>query len=214
MPHKEVHVFVFDDLADWEMAYAVAGINNPQLQIIPGRYRVRTVALSEHPVVSMGGIRIVPDLALDLLAPGDSAMLVLPGGMPWAARSNGEAIDVARRFLAAGVPVAAICAATLALARAGLLDARRHTSNSRDYLAASGYRGGALYDEAPAVTDGDLITAPGNAAIDFARHIFQRLGLYTPAVLDAWYGLHKTGRPEYFATLMQAAGAGSGAVAE
>lgn len=42
MKQQDVHVFVFDDLADWEMAYAVAGINNPQFQIAPGRYRIRT----------------------------------------------------------------------------------------------------------------------------------------------------------------------------
>ena len=206
MQQHDVHVFVFDDLADWEMAYAVTGINNPQLQASPGHYRVRTVALGERPVVSMGGIRIVPDVALERISPRDSAMLILPGGMPWAFGQNTQAIDVARRFLDAGVPVAGICAATLALARAGLLDERRHTSNSADYLAASGYRGAALYEDAPAVTDGELITAPGTAPIDFARHIFVRLGLYPLAVLDAWYGLHKTGKPEYFAALMRAAG--------
>ena len=206
MHEHDVHVFVFDGLADWEMAYAAAGINSPQLQTAPGRYRLRTVALAERPVVSMGGIRIVPDVALERISPDDSAMLILPGGMPWASGQNTQAIDVARRYLDAGVPVAAICAATLALARAGLLDERRHTSNSADYLAASGYRGAALYADAPAVTDGDVITAPGTAPIDFARHIFARLGLYPPAVLDAWYGLHKTGKPEYFAALMRAAG--------
>lgn len=207
MKQQDVHVFVFDDLADWEMAYAVAGINNPQFQIVPGRYRIRTVALQVRPILTMGGIRIAPDGTLDQLSPHDSAMLILPGGMPWALGKNTDAVELARRFLDAGVPVAAICAATLALARAGLLDHRRHTSNTPDFLASSQYRGGSLYEEAPAVTDGDLITAPGTAAIDFARHIFQRLSLYTPAVLDAWYGLHKTGKPEYFSALMQAGNA-------
>ena len=207
MKQQDVHVFVFDDLADWEMAYAVAGINNPQFQIAPGRYRIRTVALQARSILTMGGIRIAPDGTLDQLSPHDSAMLILPGGMPWISGQNTEAVEVARRFLDAGVPVAAICAATLALARAGLLDHRRHTSNAPDFLAASPYRGAALYEEAPAVTDGDLITAPGTAAIDFARHIFLRLNLYTPALLDAWYGLHKTGKPEYFSALMQAANA-------
>lgn len=205
MKQQDVHVFVFDDLADWEMAYAVAGINNPQFQIAAGRYRIRTVALQPGPILSMGGIRIIPDLTLDQILPRDSAMLILPGGMPWAWGKNTEAVEVARRFLAAGVPVAAICAATLALARGGLLDDRRHTSNAADYLATSRYRGLALYEDAPAVSDGDLITAPGTAAIDFARHIFERLDLYTPSVLDAWYGLHKTGKAEYFSALMQAA---------
>ncbi|WP_417070497.1 type 1 glutamine amidotransferase family protein [Niveibacterium terrae] len=207
MKQQDVHVFVFDDLADWEMAYAVTGINNPQFQIAPHRYRIRTVSLQDRPILSMGGIRIVPDLTLDQLSPHDSAMLILPGGMPWAFGQNTEAVEVARRFLDAGIPVAAICAATLALARAGLLDHRRHTSNAPEYLAESQYRGASLYEDAPAVTDDKLITAPGTAAIDFARHIFQQLNLYSPAILDAWYGLHKTGKPEYFTALIQAANA-------
>ena len=53
MKQHDVHVFVFDGLADWEMAYAVAGINSPQFQRAPGRYRIRTVALRDRSVVSM-----------------------------------------------------------------------------------------------------------------------------------------------------------------
>ena len=54
---------------------------------------------------------------------------------------NIEAVEVARVFLKAGVPVAAICGATAGLARGGLLDGCRHTSNSKEYLAATQYRG-------------------------------------------------------------------------
>lgn len=207
MKQQDVHVFVFDGLADWEMAYAVAGINYPQFQINPGRYRVQTVSLQRASVVTSGGIRIEPDLALDRLSPDDSALLILPGGMAWASGQNTEAVDVARSFLNADVPVAAICGATLGLARGGLLDHLRHTSNTRDYLAATEYQGGSFYEDSPAVTDGKLITAPGTAPIDFAYHIFRCLNLYRPPVLDAWYGLYKTGKPEYFDALMQAANA-------
>ncbi len=42
------------------------------------------------------------------------------------------------------------------------------------------------------------------APVDFAQHIFRRLGLYKPEVLDAWFGLFKTGRAEYYHALMQA----------
>jgi putative intracellular protease/amidase len=130
-------------------------------------------------------------------------MLILPGGGAWDEGRNGEAVEAARTVLTAGVPVAAICGATVGLARGGLLDDRRHTSNAREYLAATSYRGAGLYEDAPAVTDEDLITASGTAALEFAQHIFRRLGLYTPAVLEAWYGLFKTGRPEYFAALLR-----------
>jgi hypothetical protein len=56
------------------------------------------------------------------------------------------------------------------------------------------------------IVDRDLITAPAMAPLDFAHAIFERLELYTPAVLSAWYELFSTGRREKFAALMQAAG--------
>src|SRR5262245_31909486 len=210
MEQRHVHLFVFDSVSDWEYGYAVAGINNPQLQRHPGRYRVRTVALRQELVSTIGRLRIQPHLSLDQLAPADSGMLIMPGGTAWDEGRNGEAVEAARAFLNGGVPVAAICGATAGLARGGLLDDRRHTSNARAYLAATSYRGTGLYEDAPAVTDGELITASGTAPLDFAPHIFRRLGLYTPAVLEAWYGLFKTGRPEYFAALMQAGTGGTG----
>ncbi|MGH7718297.1 MAG: type 1 glutamine amidotransferase family protein [Gemmatimonadaceae bacterium] len=209
MERRDIHLFVFDSLADWEYGYAVAGINNPQGQRHPGRYRVRTVGLRRDAVATIGGLRIQPDVALDELTPHDSGMLIIPGGTAWDAGRNSEVVETARTFLAGGVPVAAICGATAGLARGGLLNDRRHTSNAREYLAATQYRGGGLYEDAPAVTDGDLITAPGTAPLDFALHIFRRLGLYPPDVLEAWYGLFKTGRPEYFAALMRAAASGA-----
>jgi len=155
----------------------------------------------------MGGIHIIPDITLDMLSPKDSAMLILPGGIAWDEGKNMESVEVADAFLRLGIPVAAICGATAGLARGGLLDRRRHTSNAPEYLAATQYCGTAFYEDAPAVTDDNIITASGVASIDFAYHIFRRLDLYSLHVLDAWYGLYKTGRPEYIDALMKAASA-------
>ena len=190
-PARTVHLFVFDTMADWEAAYAVAAINNPEFQSEPGRYRVVTAAATLAPITTMGGVRIEPDFALDAITPEASAMLILPGGCKWENGDNAEALELASRFIAAGVPVAAICAATLALARAGLLDHLRHTSNAREYLISSGYRGTAFYCGAPAVTDGNVITATGVAPVDFAREIFKALNLYSPATIESWYALFK-----------------------
>jgi putative intracellular protease/amidase len=204
MKQQDVHIFVFDSLADWEAGYAIAGINDPQFQKNPGSYRVRSVALRKEPVVSMGGICIQPDMTLEELSPRGSAMFIIPGGIAWDEGRNTEAVEFARTFLNSGVPVAAICGATAGLARGGVLDTRRHTSNASEYLAATQYRGAELYEDAPTVTDNNLITASGIAPVDFAYHIFKRLDIYTAPVLEAWYGLFKTGRPEYFVALMKA----------
>lgn len=203
-PNPElVHVYVFDTLADWEAGYAMAGINDPEFQSQPGRYAIQTVGLTAKPVRTTGGMTIVPDTTLDAVEPSKSAMLILPGGASWDAGLNTEAAQKAAEFLAAGVPVAAICGATAGLARAGILDERRHTSNAPDYLAATGYCGAALYRDEPAVTDGDLITAHSTAPVDFAYHIFKRLGLYDAPVLEAWYALFQRGDLSAFLKLQE-----------
>ena len=132
MKRSTVHLFVFDTMSDWEYGYLVAGINNPQFQQSPGKFKVKTVSLSDKPVVSIGGLKVVADMTIDKLKPSNSAMLVLPGGLAWDQKKNKEAALLAAEFLARGVPVAAICGATAGLARAGVLDAVPHTSNSKD----------------------------------------------------------------------------------
>jgi putative intracellular protease/amidase len=199
---QTIHLFVFDTLADWEPGFAVAGINNPDGQKTPGRYQVRTVGVTRDPVTTIGGIRIQPDLSLDQLEPRESAMLILPGGEKWDRGGNMEAVEKARTLLAAGMPVAAICGATAGLARGGVLDTRKHTSNAPEYLGATGYRGAHLYQTADVVNDQNLITASGMNSLEFAREIFARLDVYEKKVLEAWYGLFKTGDLKYYAALV------------
>ncbi len=205
MEQQTVHLYVFDSLSDWEAGYAIAGINNPQFQKDPDRFCVKTVAKSKDPVRTIGGICILPELTLDEISPDDSAMLILPGGTAWDEGKNVEGVELAIEFLDSGKPVAAICGATAGLARSGLLDSRKHTSNALEYLAATQYKGTTLYKDTPAVTDNNLITATGMMPVDFAYHIFKILDIYKPEVLEAWYGLFKTGQPEYFEKLMKAA---------
>ena len=205
MKTSTVHLFVFQGMADWEAAHAIAAINNSRYQLVPGRFRIATVAASLDPVTTMGGLRIQPDLALNDVSPIGSSLLILPGGERWESRGNDVALEKARNFVAVGVPIAAIGAATLALARAGLLDNRRHTSNSREYLVGHGYHGGSHYCDAPAITDKYVITASGVASVDFAREIFKILNLYSSATLDAWYALYKSGDSAKFYELARSA---------
>jgi len=203
MPQETVHVFVFDTLSDWEPCYAVSGINNPMFQLQPGRYVVKTIGESTKPVKTMGGITVLPDMTLDALTPADSTMLILPGGLTWDQGKHGGAVEKARQFVDAGVPVAAICGATAALARGGLLDTRRHTSNMREYLKATGYRGEGLYVDEPAVNDDLVITAGGLAPVEFAYEIFKQLAVFSEPTLEAWLQLFKTGDPSHYLALLK-----------
>ncbi len=206
-PLKTVHLFVFDGFADWEAAFAVAGINTPDFQREPGRWQVVTVALTQTVVRSMGGMAVLPDRDLSVLQPRDSAMLILPGGTGWDRGEHLAAAHKANEFLEAGVPVAAICGATAGLARVGALDMRRHTSNALAYLKSTGYQGSDRYEDVAAFNDGGLITAGGMAPLEFAREIFSQLQVYADEALDAWYALYKTGESAQYARLQHAAGA-------
>lgn len=206
MRQQTVHLAVYDALADWEYGYAVAGVNDPQFQREPGRYRVLTVAETSEPITTTGGVRIAPEVTLDQLTPEDSAMLIMPGAHSWDTGGNTAMAAAARRFLDAGVPVAAICGATFGLANAGLLDDYDHTSSALEYLKmAEGYRGEARYRDEVTVTDRGLITAGPAHPLDFAKAIFAQLELYTPETLEAWYGYYSTGDAGYFYKLMEPA---------
>jgi putative intracellular protease/amidase len=152
---------------------------------------VRTVGITGEPVVTSGGMRILPDLVLAELEPADSAMLILPGADTWLG-ADGPLVPVAkaaRAFLDTGVPVAAICGAVAGLAIEGLLDDRQHTGAAKEFLAMTGYAGGAHYVEADACTADNVITAGPTEPVAFAREVFVRLDIYRPEVLDAWYRL-------------------------
>jgi putative intracellular protease/amidase len=199
-----VHLAVYDTLADWEPGFAIAHLNKPMWHKTPGRFSVSTVGPSLEPITTSGGVRILPDVVLAELKPEDSAMLILPGNDFFATEAYVPFTEKAREFLDAGVPVAAICGATGGLALAGLLDDRGHTSNAAAFLDSFGYKGGALYRDEPAVTDGDLITAGAMAPVEFAREILARLDVMEPHVLASWYKLYGKQDPAGFYELMSA----------
>ena len=190
--HRAIYVVIFDGFADWEPAHALAELRRW------GKRAIRTVGFAGTPVVSMGGLRIIPDLELVSVRPEDVELLILPGGDLWQSgdypRSVLESLIAA--LLATKTPIAAICAGTLALARAHALDDRQHTSNLRSYLSAHApeYSGGAHYLESPAVNDRHVITASGLAAVDFARAIFAELGIFTDENEALWFDMFKHGR--------------------
>ena len=199
-----VHLAVLDTMADWEVGYLTAHLTSLRNRVEDARFRVVTVGLTRAPVITMGGLQIVPELALDRLTPQNSAMLVLPGGQTWGEPATEPFVQAAREFLDAGVPVAAVCGATYGLAAAGLLDERRHTSNDPGFLASSGYGGADHYINAPAVIDGDLVTATGVAPVHFARAVFERLNAHDPELIGSWFKLYADRDPAGFYELMAA----------
>lgn len=145
----------------------------------------------------MGGLRVIPDRALGNIRPSEMEILILPGGDFWeGSYPQTELNRVLTDAIAAYVPIAAICAGTLAVARAGLLNDRRHTSNMPGYIAehVPQYSGVALYEAVLAVSDRGVITASGLAPVEFAREIFRQLKIFSAADEELWFDMFKRGR--------------------
>lgn len=203
---KIAYLYVFDTMADWEPGFLIAELHSGRyFRKGATGYTVRTVGIAKEPVVTMGGVHIMPDLSLEECMADDAGVLILPGGDTWLEDIHAPMMEKVSEFQDEGVFVAAICGATMGLAKAGLLDDRPHTSNDLGYLKAviPAYTGESFYRQQPAVTDGKLITASGVAPIDFAREVLRGLDVFSPQTLEAWYRLYVTHEAQYFYALME-----------
>jgi putative intracellular protease/amidase len=160
-----------------------------------GKFDVLTAGFTRQTITTMGGLKVVPDLTLDQVKAQDSVLLVVPGGDMWQEQSQPAVESLLRRFHDQEVPIAAICGATLEIARAGLTRGIRHTSNALAYLKSMvpDYRDEAFYVDELAVSDQGVITASGLGGVEFAREIFGLLKLYDDSDLRTWYEMFKHG---------------------
>ena len=133
-------------------------------------------------VVSMGGLKVTPDLAYDVLDPAVFDAFVIPGGLAWETDEAPDFTPYALEFHRAGRVVAGICAAASALAATGVLNEVAHTGNRlASHQKHPAYKGEALYRDQPqAVGDGKVVTAPGTSPVTFTMEILKALDLWGP----------------------------------
>lgn len=141
-------------------------------RLLAHHYRVTTVALEPGPVASAQGPRAMADHGFGDCPPLDA--LLVPGGMgtrrevddPRIVRWVGLAADASQL-------VASVCTGAALLARAGVLDERRATTNKRafDWVVTQGPRVDWVR-KARWVEDGKIWTSSGvSAGIDMALAI-------------------------------------------
>jgi putative intracellular protease/amidase len=139
-------------------------------------------------------------VTIDEVNADNTAVLLLPGADTWQLPAQQAVLAKTAELLEAGSTVAAICGATGALAAAGLLNDRPHTSNAVEYLkmVAPDYTGDSHYVSEQAVMDGNLITGSSVGGLLLARLVMERLELCTDETVEAWYQYFATGEGKYF----------------
>ena len=139
------------------------------------------------------------DLTLSEFIPESASILILPGGDAWTGGEMPTVSHTVRDLVALNRPVAAICAATLALAYAGLLDTRLHTSNGAGFIEkyVPKYRGQDLFRPVRSIRDRGIITANGLAPFAFAAEIFKALMPEREGDIATYESLYSRGMLDY-----------------
>ena len=132
---KKVYVYLLDDMAECEIGYILQAFSMEKLlKNGTKEFEVKTVSFNKEPVLTLGGLTIVPDYTISEVDFNASTALLLPGSSTWGSKENQEILEKAQECLNKNILVGAICGATLALADYGILDKFKHTSNSLEYL--------------------------------------------------------------------------------
>jgi 4-methyl-5(b-hydroxyethyl)-thiazole monophosphate biosynthesis len=119
-------------------------------------------------------IAVAADTTFDAVDGERFGALVLPGGMPGTKHlaDDPRVIALVQRFAAAGRPLAAICAAPMVLARAGVLEGRQATSHPS---VRTKLGGASVLGEPAVVTSDTIVTSQGaGTAMLFALELVRQ----------------------------------------
>jgi len=141
----------------------------PLLGLKEAGITVDVASIHGGPIHGKHGDEVEVDRLLDEIRAEDYGLLVLPGGTaPAELREQPLALAIARAFMTANKPVAAICHGPLILASADVLHGRHATCYHAvaDELRAAG----AFYEDREVVCDRNLVTARQPADLPAFMH--------------------------------------------
>ena len=176
---RPLAVLLNQPFADWEVGYLTASardfFDTDVLYFSPDGKKV----------TSEGGLVVKPTGSFDDIELEKTRAIIVCGSGQWARKDAADIAPLLTSAVEQGVLVGAICAGTVAVARSGLFDGRRHTSNGRDWILkhCRDYKGRHLYQNVnDAVFDKGVITAPSSAPASFACVMLDHLFPDHPAL--------------------------------
>ena len=201
---KKICMYLMNGMADHEHGYLLTALSS---QIEP-KYEFCTVALSKEPIITMGGLKIIPDYILNEVNKDDIIALILIGAdiQLWLNREQETILNLAIELLKRNILVAGISRATLGLARKGLLDERIHKSNVEFLLTnfVKNYKGIKNYrNDVVAVYDKKLITASSAGSLLWSKYILENLEIFSKNAIESWYKYYKLGISKYYIEFME-----------
>ena len=188
---KTILFVILQQYADWEAAYLSSGIN----MLGDGSYEIKTVSLTNESIASIGGFHTVPDYDIKSIS-SEYEALILIGGMTWRDEKAKQIKLLVEECFNKGKVLGGICDASAFLGTVGILNNVNHTSNDLNDLkkwAGNSYTGEEKYIMQQAVSDKNVITANGTAALEFAKEVMLSLKVAPENNIIEWYNFHKLG---------------------
>ncbi len=186
---KKILYVLLEQWADWELAYLSSAVN----MLGKGSFENKTVSLTKNAVTSIGCIRCLPDYDLRTV-PSDYEALILIGGLSWHNENAMQVKPLIDGCIQNGKVLGAICDACRFLGSVGALNGAKHTANDWNELKRyPAYTNGQGFLPRQAVSDKNVITANGTAALEFALEVLRALSVATEEQIKAWYDFHKLG---------------------
>jgi AraC family transcriptional activator FtrA len=169
-----VAILAYDGLCTFEFGIAVEIFGLPRPEFDFPWYEHRIVAVDQGPMRAMGGIQVLADGGMELLA--DARTIIIPGWRDRSATVPAALIAALRQAHARGARLLSICSGVFVLAATGLLDGRGATTHWRYTSELAERFPGILVDpDVLYVDSGQLITSAGSAAgIDACLHLVAR----------------------------------------
>jgi AraC family transcriptional activator FtrA len=169
-----VAILAYDGLCTFEFGIAVEIFGLPRPEFDFPWYEHRIVAVDQGPMRAMGGIQVLADGGMELLA--DARTIIIPGWRDRSATVPAALIAALRQAHALGARLLSICSGVFVLAATGLLDGRGATTHWRYTSELAERFPGILVDpDVLYVDSGQLITSAGSAAgIDACLHLVAR----------------------------------------
>ena len=128
---KKIVFLILDEFADWETAFLASALNEKN---ITQNYSVSYASTDKDVKVSMGNLKMLPDMTLEEITEDNTDGLILIGGKTWRNQSfetNYTIIELVKKFKNnPNKVVGAICDAAYFLATNGLLNDCKHTVNN------------------------------------------------------------------------------------
>lgn len=162
--------FLYDGYVDWEISSLSYILSVTDIDI-------NTTALNEE-VTHLGKFKIKTDLNIEVCDPNDYDILIIPGGDPSSLYKDERLMNLIREFDNEGKLIAAICGGTVFLAAAGVLRERRYSTLIDDNTEYSQYFNDKFISETNVTLCENLITAEGNAYIEFAVTVGKKLNVF------------------------------------